>query len=259
MKNNLTFLVICSVFLTFGCSGSKPPVASYPESYEFKKERPLTFLIMPPINKTNNVDAKDLFYSKMAGPIYGNGYYVFPPTLAMDLMKKEGIYDAEVFLDAPLNKFEELLGADAVLFSIIYDTDKSKIRREGTVDIEFIVKSTATNKELYRVRGKYILDKSLYTLAEMADDINRDEDGKGLIIYPIIYGCYFIVDVIRTILLEEADVSAKVSGIALGNLPRGVYPSTQPFTKVYKTFEATELEKNGLIILNYKKFKEEKK
>jgi len=200
---------------------------------------------MPPINKTNNVDAKDLFYSKMAGPIYGDGYYVFPPTLAMDLMKKEGIYDAEVFLDKPLNKFEELLGADAVLFSIIHDTDKSKIRREGMVDIEFIVKSTATNKELYRVRGKYILDRSLYTLAQMSKDIGNDDSGVGIIAYPMVYGVFFVIDMVRTIFLEEADVSGKVSEIALGGLPRGIYPSSQWFVGIYKTFEVRELESDG--------------
>jgi len=259
MKNTLIFLAICSILLTFGCSSSKPPVAAYSESNEFKKEWPLTFLIMPPINKTNNVDAKDLFYSKMATPVYGDGYYVFPPILAMDLMKKEGIYDSEVFLDKPLNKFEELLGADAVLFSIIHETDKSKIRREGTVDIEFIVKSTLTNKELYRIRGKYILDKSLYTLAEMSNDIGNDDSGAGVVAYPIMYGVIFIVDLVRTILLEEADVSGKVSGIALGNLPRGIYPSSQPHVKIFKSFEVTELERNGSITVEYKKIKEDKK
>jgi hypothetical protein len=258
MKNNLIFLAICSVFFAFGCSGSKPPVAAYPESKEFKREWPLTFLVMPPINKTNNVDAKELFYSKMAGPIYGDGYYAFPPILAMELMKKEGIYDAEAFLDRPLNKFEELLGADAVLFSIIHDTDKSKIRREGMVDIEFIIKSTATNKELYRIRGKYILDKSSYTLAEMSKDIGNDDSGGGVVVYPIMYGVLFVVDLVRTILLEEADVSGKVSGIALGNLPSGVYPIKQKYMGVYKTFEANELEKNGSITVTYKKFKEDK-
>ncbi|MDR2583206.1 MAG: DUF799 domain-containing protein [Fibromonadaceae bacterium] len=259
MKYKLIFFAICSAFLFFGCSASKPPkIAVYPESGEFKKERPLTFLIMPPINKTNSVDAKDLFYAKMAGPIYGDGYYVFPPTLAMELMKHESIYDAEVFLDAPLNKFEELLGADAVLFTIIYDTDKSKLRREAMVDIEFIIKSTVTNKELYRIRGKYILDKSTYTLDELNKDMqNQEPAGKaGAIVY---YGVCFIVDLVRTIFQEEADVSGKVSGIALGGLPRGVYPTSQPVIGVYKSFEARELEKNGSITVNYRKFKEKKK
>jgi len=259
MKYNILFLAIFSYLFTFGCSSSSAPMALYPESREFKKEQPLTFLIMPPINKTNNVDAKELFYSKMAAPVYNDGYYVFPPTLAMELMKKEGIYDAELFLNNPLNKFEELLGVDALLFTIIYDTDKSKIRREGMVDIEFIVKSTATNKELYRIRGEYVLDRSLYSLDDMSRDMNNDQSGAGTIIYPIMYGVIFLVDLVRTITLEEADVSGKVARVALNNLPCGIYPCLQSSIKVPKTFKAVESEKNGQLSAWYQKFKEEKK
>jgi len=259
MKNFLVFLVIFSYFFTFGCSSGNAPVALYPESRDFKKEQPLTFLVMPPINKTNNVDAKELFYSKMAAPIYTDGYYVFPPTLAMELMKKEGIYDAELFLNNPLNKFEELLGVDAVLFTIIYDTDKSKILREGMVDIEFIIKSTATNKELYRIRGEYVLDRSLYSLDDMSRDMDNDKSGYGAVVYPIIYGVIFMVDLVRTITLEEADVSGKVARVALNNLPCGIYPCTQSYIKVPKTFKVVETEKNGFMSAWYKKFNEEKK
>jgi len=263
MKTKLIFAVICSAFILTSCGGTKvPTTAVYPESYEFKKESPLSILIMPPINKTNSVDAKDLFYAKMSAPVYGRGYYVFPPTLAMELMKREGVYDAEEFIDRPLNKFEELLGADAVLFSIIYDTDKSKLRREGMVDIEFIMKSTATNKVLYRVRGEYILDKSLYTIAEMNNDIANDDTGYGVAVFPVIYGALFVVDLFRTILMEEADVSGKVSGVALGNLPNGIYPPPNGFYRppvsIFKNFQATELEKNGNITVQYKQFKEAK-
>jgi len=263
MKYCLIFLAIFSYFFTFGCSSNRgAPVALYPESREFKKEQPLTFLVMPPINKTNNVDAKELFYSKMAAPVYSDGYYVFPPTLAMELMKKEGIYDAELFLNNPLNKFEELLGVDAVLFTIIYDTDKSKIRREGMVDIEFIVKSTATNKELYRIRGEYVLDRSLYTLDDMTRDMDEAQKNGfayGAVVYPIVYGVIFMVDLVRTITLEEADVSGKVARVALNNLPCGIYPCSQSSIKVPKTFKVVETEKNGMISAWYKKFNEEKK
>lgn len=113
---------------------------------KFYEEHPVTLLIMPPINNTSNVETKDLFYTAVSEPLAEAGYYVIPPLMAMDVFKYESAYDAELFLNAPLGKFKDYFGADAVVFSII---DPSKITANIKTEITVIVKSTTTNEVIF--------------------------------------------------------------------------------------------------------------
>ena len=97
-------------------------LSQYPKMYESK---PVTILVMPPINNTANVEAKDLLYTSINKPLAEAGYYVISPHLAMDILKSESAYDAEMFIDAPLDKFAQFFGADAVVFSQIDKWTKS--------------------------------------------------------------------------------------------------------------------------------------
>lgn len=56
----------------------------YQKMYE---EKPAVLLVMPPINNTNNVDAKELLYTSISRPLIEAGYYVIPPLLAMTCSK----------------------------------------------------------------------------------------------------------------------------------------------------------------------------
>lgn len=116
----------------------------YAKMYE---EKPVSILVMPPINNTNNVEAKDLLYTSISQHIAEAGYYVVSPVMAMDVFKNESAYDAEYFIHSSLRKFKEYFGADAVVFAVI-----DKWAKEGfqihTV-ISYIVKSTTTNEILF--------------------------------------------------------------------------------------------------------------
>jgi hypothetical protein len=83
------------------------------------------------------------------------GYYVIPPFLSMEILKQESAYDAELFLNQPVNKFGEVFGADLVLFTIIHRWDKTLLPMAHiTVQIEYIIKSTKTNQVLYTRKAK---------------------------------------------------------------------------------------------------------
>jgi hypothetical protein len=115
------------------------------------EEKPSAVLIMPPINKTDNIEAKDIFHSTLSRPVCNAGYYVIPSLLSMEILKHESAYDAELFLNTSLTKFGEVFGADMVLFTIIHNW-KKKLGRIN-VEIEYIFKSTKTNTILYRRTG----------------------------------------------------------------------------------------------------------
>ena len=83
------------------------------------EEKPVTLLVMPPINNSSNVEAKDLLYTSISKPLAEAGYYVISPLLAMDILKAESAYDAEMFVNGSLSTFHNYFGCDAVVFSEI--------------------------------------------------------------------------------------------------------------------------------------------
>ena len=116
----------------------------YAKMYE---EAPVTLLVMPPINNSTNVEAKELLYTSISRPLAEAGYYVISPLLAMDVLKAESAYDSELFFDAPLTPFQNYFGADAVVFSVI-----DKWAKKGTgieTKIRYVIKSAHTNEILF--------------------------------------------------------------------------------------------------------------
>lgn len=110
-------------------------------------EMPVTILVMPPINNTTNVEAKDLLYTSISRPLAEAGYYVISPLLSMDILRAESAYDAELFIDQPLTMFRNFFGADAVVFSQIDTWTKKGFGIE--TKLRYIIKSTSTNEILF--------------------------------------------------------------------------------------------------------------
>ena len=166
MKNTNLILAMAIAILTSCSSAIKPIHTTKYDSYkEMYEEKPLTVLIMPPINRSTYIDAKEYFHSTLYTPIVNAGYYVIPPFLSMEILKKESAYDAELFLNTPLKKFEEVFGADMVLFTIIHSWDKSSLDAMVVVDVEYVFKSTKTNEVVFTRRGEINYDASVSTKA----------------------------------------------------------------------------------------------
>lgn len=142
-KIRLILLVACCALMASCVSYTRGGL--YPKMYE---EKPLTLLVMPPINKTTNVEAKDLLYTSISKPLAEAGYYVISPHLAMEIFKNESAYDAEMFIDQNVGQFGQVFGADAVVFSII---DQWKKKGTGIeTEITYLVKSTHTNEVIFQ-------------------------------------------------------------------------------------------------------------
>lgn len=122
-------------------------------------EKPLTLLVMPPINNSSNAEAKDLLYTSISRPLVEAGYYVISPLLAMDILKAESAYDAENFFDAPLDVFNNFFGADAVVFSVIDTWTKKGMGIE--TKIRYVIKSAHTNEILFDRSCDLYLDLSV--------------------------------------------------------------------------------------------------
>jgi len=124
-------------------------------------EKPLVIAVMPPINKTNNVEAKEFLYLTMAQPICERGYYVIPSFLSMEMYKNESAYDSEMFINGSVSKFGDILGADAVLFTTINKWEKAALAAKVYVQIEYTLKSAKTNEILFNRIGDITYDASV--------------------------------------------------------------------------------------------------
>ena len=153
MKKLFPIVILAAIVSSCGTMNQVTRESQYAAMYN---DMPVTILVMPPINNTSNVEAKDLLYTSISRPLAEAGYYVISPLLAMDVLKAESAYDAEMFIDKPLTMFRDFFGADAVVFSQIDDWTK----RGFGIDtkIRYIIKSTTSGEIIFERSCDLYLD-----------------------------------------------------------------------------------------------------
>lgn len=144
MKRFIPIILLVVIASSCGTTNQVTRESQYAAMYN---DMPVTILVMPPINNTTHVEAKDLLYTSISRPLVEAGYYVISPLLSMDVLKSESAYDAELFIDQPLTMFKNYFGVDAVVFSQIDDWTK----RGFGIDtkIRYIIKSTTSGEILF--------------------------------------------------------------------------------------------------------------
>ena len=200
----IIFLVFALVSMV-SCTTVKTLSQQYPKMYE---EKPLTIAVMPPINKTTHVEAKEFFYTTMYLPLCEKGYYVFSPHLTMEMFQQESAYDAEMFIDGNLAPFKQVLGADAVMFTIIKDWRRNNVGGRLKVNIEYILRSTKTGETLYSKEGDISVDTS----------VNGGGGAFGAI-------AGLIATAINTAVTDKVVAGRKCNAFVLTDLPAGKYSS----------------------------------
>ena len=156
MKRILYFAILCCMATSCGMLNTVTRESQYAKMYE---EKPITLLVMPPINNSANVEAKEFLYTSISRPLVEAGYYVISPLLAMDVLKAESAYDAEVFFDSSLSIFQNYFGVDAVVFSVIDTWTKKGFGVE--TNIRYVIKSAHTNETLFDRSCDLYLDLSV--------------------------------------------------------------------------------------------------
>ncbi len=205
MRNLLTALLL--TLTAISCTTTKstlPKSEMYSGIYE---EKPLTILIMPPINNSNNVEAKEYFHSTLNIPIANAGYYVIPPFLSIEILKQESAYDSELFIEEPLGKFYEVFGADVAVFTIIHKWEKSGLASNVYVEVEYLIKSTQTNQVIYHRNIRSTYDASVST-------------GIGGFVGAI---ADLTASAINTAATKYVDVARATNSFTFGDLPAGKY------------------------------------
>jgi hypothetical protein len=103
-------LLACAFLLT-GCQTVKPY-----DYTNFRAHPPRSILVLPPLNESTAVEGTYGYLTTVTRPVAERGYYVFPVAVVDQFMKDNGLPTANEMQQAPLAKFAEVTGADAVLF-----------------------------------------------------------------------------------------------------------------------------------------------
>lgn len=178
----------------------------YPLMYE---EHPASILILPPMNESTAADAKDYYATTIQEPLSFWGYYVFPYEITTELLKMEGIYDAELMKDLPLQKFREYFGTDSVLFTTIkvWNLSYMVIAANLTVSVDCELKSTKSNATLWQYNGTVVVDLS---------GGNSGGGVAGLLVKAV-------VTAINTAMADYVPHARRANYAALRSLPYGKY------------------------------------
>lgn len=112
-------IAVLSVFalLQTGCV-APPSVYDYTA---LENSRPRSILVIPPANNSVEVNGSYTFLSTISRPLAEKGYYVFPVAVIDHFLKENGLPTPAEMNGIPLNKIEEHIGADAVLYVSIED------------------------------------------------------------------------------------------------------------------------------------------
>lgn len=203
MKVRVLFLVAVAALLS-SCATTSPLKKG--EQYaKFYDEKPITLLVMPPINNSTNVEAKELLYTSISRPLIEAGYYVVSPHLAMDIFKAESAYDSELFVDQSVGMFGKVFGADAVVFTTIDSWEK--VGYGIRTKISYMIKSTRTNEVIF--------DKSCDLYLSL-----RVESGNNSLIGIL---ATEIASAINTALTDHIIAARKCNYYILSDIPCGKY------------------------------------
>lgn len=139
-----------------------------PAGYDYtalENSRPRSILVIPPTNNSIEVNAPYIYLASVSRPLAEKGYYVFPVAVIDSFLKENGLPTPAEMNAIPLDKIEEVFGADAVLFASIEDWGQKYqlVTSVTTVHAELRLVDTRTGKLLWETTVKG---------AESSDDAN---------------------------------------------------------------------------------------
>ena len=137
MSNHRLFLGVCLGLLALmgGCASTSKPTDT---ELEFRKAKPLSILVLPPLNLSVDIRASQSVYAHVTQPLSEAGYYVFPVALVDEMFKENGYASADLVHTIPPAKLHDIFKADAVLYIrvIEYGTQYTVIASQSLTKIE---------------------------------------------------------------------------------------------------------------------------
>jgi hypothetical protein len=141
-----------------------------PKDYtQFRAHRPRSILVPPPLNESTDTAATYGYLSTITCPLAERGYYVFPVAVIDQFFKENGMPTAYEMHQAPLDKIDEIFGADAVLYTRVkqYGTKYVVISSTTVVEVDAQLVDVKTGTTLWQNHALY--------------QVSSDDAGGGII------------------------------------------------------------------------------
>lgn len=198
-------LVMAVVVATLGACATATPY----DYTAYKQNRPVSMLVLPPLNETPEVVATYGVLSQVTFPLAEAGYYVVPVSLMDETFRQNGLNNPAEIHDVSPQKLREIFGADAAVYIKItqYGTSYAIVASDTRVTVQARLVDLRTGDLLWQ--GS----------ASAASSENRSSNQGGLV--------GLLVQAIITQIVETAtDTSIVYAGIASQRLlsprPNGI-------------------------------------
>jgi hypothetical protein len=129
--------------------------ATPPASYDytaFRQNRPVSMLVLPPVNETPEVSATYGVLSQVTLPLAEAGYYVVPVSLMDETFRQNGLNSPVEIHDVSPRKLREIFGADAAVYIKVtrYGTSYAVIASETRVTAQARIVDLRTGELLWQ-------------------------------------------------------------------------------------------------------------
>jgi hypothetical protein len=166
---------VLAVFLVMsGCVSVKPY-----DYTEFRKSRPASILVLPPVNQSPDVKASVSVLSQATLPLAESGYYVVPVGVMFETFRQNGLTTPDDIHATDAAKLRSIFGADAALYIVVTSYGSSyKIISSETV--------VAANAKLVDLRSGSLLWEGTAS-ASSAENKNNNQAGLvGLLVQAVV-------------------------------------------------------------------------
>lgn len=150
-RNFIAGALIGALVLLTGCATPPPPF----DYTAFQKSKPVTLLVLPPLNDSPEVKATPGVWAHSTRPLAEAGYYVLPVAVVDETFKQNGIQTAAQAHEISPAKLREVFGADAAVYIKVtrYGTSFKIIDSETRVDVEGRIVDLRTGDVLWTGTG----------------------------------------------------------------------------------------------------------
>ena len=118
----------------------------------FRDNRPVSMLVLPPLNETPEVTATYGVLSQVTLPLAEAGYYVLPVSLMDETFRQNGLNNPAEIHDVSPQKLREIFGADAVVYIKVtqYGTSYVVVSSETRVTAQARIVDLRTGQLLWQ-------------------------------------------------------------------------------------------------------------
>jgi len=141
-------LAISLAVATLGACATAPPF----DYTAFKRDRPVSMLVLPPLNETPEVVASYGVLSHVTLPLAEAGYYVIPVSLMDETFRQNGLNNPAEIHDVSPSKLREIFGADAVVYIKVtqYGTSYAVVASDTRVTVQARIVDLRTGEMLWQ-------------------------------------------------------------------------------------------------------------